>query len=162
ALDDLRAALPSVRHRGLEHPHRQPLPAKGARDEQARHRPNRRVVEALEDARALQSRAALARRDGAPCDRTVAHIAEQPRLHARLDERPEIAPIRLTLLVIERGAGQPPPHAPAATTGPARPEQGFEIQPARGYQGIDGEFWQTRHINVLLLQIERRARYPEA
>src|SRR6266581_6959984 len=101
-------------------------------DEQAGDRPDRLVVDGLQDAGIPQDRITLPWRDGAPGDGLGAVVGQNTRDLARHDNFPESAPVAGPLAAHELGPPPPPVHAPATGARPARSEQADEAGPAPG------------------------------
>jgi hypothetical protein len=122
--------LLGIRDGSSEQPDREPLAAEGLFDEKAHHRPDRLIIDLLQDSRAFQNWVVYSWSDGTPPNRVTTAIGQKTWNLTGLDDLSETVLIPLTLLPLELRPRQPPPHTPTAAARSTWSEQCFKILPS--------------------------------
>ena len=130
AFQPARPASPSVRGCLAQQGDRQPTPSVSAGDEKAHHRPDRFVIDRLQDARVLEQPVFLASCQRHPARRHAVHVCQQPRLAAAGDQSPERPPVGCAALALELRPALAEEHAPASGTRAPWPEQLHQVVPS--------------------------------
>lgn len=129
AFDDLTTLAANEIDSRFQELHRQsPIPLVLANEETG-DRPNRLIVDGLENSRSRQPRILHPWRDRTPRDRFSSDVPQQAWRFSRLNQAEHCLFVFGAFLAFKRRATQSPQHAPAAAAGTTLAEQCLEIHP---------------------------------
>ncbi len=130
AFDYARALLAGILGRGIQQLGREPTLTEWFRHEETHHRPHWLLIHRFQNSGVRKNTVGFTRRERAPCHRLSMSVSQEPGRWAQLDDPFHRPPIARALVLLEVGAHESGPHAPAAAARAAFAEKSFEIFPA--------------------------------